>query len=416
MSSSAARAAPPRPLPTGPAGHGLREVVAASWRRSARSGVDPNRDVPHDGLTDSDLDDLRAQHPLNAVLPTVRDLLVDPEEGWVVALTDTTGRLLWVEGDAQVRRTAERVGFVPGARWSEDVAGTNAPGTALATGQPVQVLGREHFSRKVQQLNCVASPVRDRAGRVLGILDITGGPAVASPLARSLVHATTVAIEALLAPQEGERSTTAQGGWAGDLASGGPAPGVRLGVLGPNAGLLRTPRGVVPLGPRHAEILFLLAEHPQGLSAEELAVLLSEEELSDVTVRAEVSRLRRVVGPLVARSRPYRLGVEVGTDVAAVRSALAAGEVAQALASCTGEVLARSRAPGVVAVRERLHQELRSAVLAASDPGLLARWVASEAGAQDWSAWERLAQVAPPGSAQRLNAVARLQSLDRALR
>ena len=58
---------------------------------------------------------------------------------------------------------------------------------------------------------------------------------------------------------------------------------------------------------RHAEILLLLAQHSAGLSADELAVLLSDQMLSDVTVRAEVSRLRRIVGPLLSESRPYRL-------------------------------------------------------------------------------------------------------------
>ena len=60
----------------------------------------------------------------------------------------------------------------------------------------------------------------------------------------------------------------------------------------------------VRLSLRHAEILLLLARHPAGLSADELAVLLSDQVLSDVTVRAEVSRLRRIVGPLLSESRP----------------------------------------------------------------------------------------------------------------
>ena len=99
----------------------------------------------------------------------------------------------------------------------------------------------------------------------------------------------------------------------------------------------------VRLSLRHAEILLLLARHPAGLSADELAVLLSEHELSDVTVRAEVSRLRRLVGPLLSESRPYRLTAPLRTDVDMVHALLDAGDVDAALTAYPGPVLAAVR-------------------------------------------------------------------------
>ncbi|WP_245993542.1 hypothetical protein [Xylanimonas allomyrinae] len=71
--------------------------------------------------------------------------------------------------------------------------------------------------------------------------------------------------------------------------------------------MLTGPAGPLPVPLRHAEILLLLGDHPGGLGADELAVLLHPGDLSDVAVRAEVSRLRRTVGPLLVGSRPYRL-------------------------------------------------------------------------------------------------------------
>lgn len=67
------------------------------------------------------------------------------------------------------------------------------------------------------------------------------------------------------------------------------------------------------LTPRHAEILTLLAASgPAGLTAAALSQRIFGDPAHDVTVRAEISRLRRVVGALVATS-PYRLadGVEL---------------------------------------------------------------------------------------------------------
>ncbi|MFI9051082.1 GAF domain-containing protein [Streptomyces sp. NPDC053427] len=67
------------------------------------------------------------------------------------------------------------------------------------------------------------------------------------------------------------------------------------------------------LSPRHAELLFVLAaHHPRGRSAAELAQDLFGDRGRTVTVRAELSRLRRHLAGVLAH-RPYRFadGVEV---------------------------------------------------------------------------------------------------------
>lgn len=66
------------------------------------------------------------------------------------------------------------------------------------------------------------------------------------------------------------------------------------------------------LSPRHAELLYLLARHPDGQSAAELARGLFGDADRAVTVRAEMARLRRHVGGVLAH-RPYRFadGVDV---------------------------------------------------------------------------------------------------------
>jgi hypothetical protein len=389
-----------------PPGRSVRRVVADSWRRSRRSGVDPQSSPPVD-VSANDLDGMRREHPLADALPVVRRLLLDRDPGWVAALTDQTGRLLWVEGDRSVRRQVESAGFVAGAVWREDCAGTNAPGTALATDREVQVIGSEHWARRVQPWNCAAVPVHDAAGQVLGVLDVTGGPVVATGLAMQLVRATAAAIEATVA------SRTALPGATTTDRVGPAVPTLR--VLGGRAGSLTLGDATHRLGGRHAEILLLLAAHPAGLTADELAVLLSEADLSAVTVRAEVSRLRRLVGPMLSESRPYRLTVALRTDLDVVRDALAVGDVAHALAAYAGPVLPRSAAPGVERVRLRVSGELRAAVLASRDPDLLVRWVASDEGADDWGAWTGLATVSPAGSARHLHAHAQLARLEREL-
>jgi len=400
------RAAHERFLATGELAAGVDPVVAASWRRSLVSGVDPDDPDPLLTLPAGDLEAYRAAHPLAAAMPLVRSMLVEAaiDDGLVVAVSDDVGRLMWVEGAGRTRAAVDRVGFVEGAVWREERVGTNAPGTALATRRPVRVIGAEHYSRAVQGLSCAAAPIRDlRDGSLLGVLDVTGGRAAGSRVVLSLVRATVAGVERELA-----RRTP-----AGPRSVGGP--GVELAVLGPRP-VLRGPGGERPLSLRHAEILVLLAAHPRGLTADELAVLLHPGDLTDVSVRAEVSRLRRVTGPLLAQSRPYRLAVVPRTDADVVRDALAVGDVAGALAAYAGPLLQRSAAPGVERLRAELAAELRAAVLAAHDEQVLEAWVATDDGADDHAAWSRLHDLAQPGSPLALRARAHLDVLDRLLR
>jgi hypothetical protein len=430
----AVRAAHEQFVTTGRApGRHVRRLVVDSWQRSARSGVDPEVAAAPVDMAGRTLTGYRRQHPLAGAMPVVRDLLVTPgaDAGWVTALTDDVGRMLWVEGDGDVRRRVEGVGFVEGAVWREDCAGTNALGTALVTDRPVQVVGTEHFARRVQPWNCAAAPVHGPSGQVLGVLDVTGGSVVASALAMSLVRATVAAVEAELAraagadrsghagpPAAGRARHAAGAAFAAGMSMMPPSvppvgPAARLRVLGTGEPVLRLGGAPVRLSLRHAEILLLLAAHPAGLSADELAVLLSAHDLSDVTVRAEVSRLRRSVGPLMSASRPYRLTAPVPTDADLVRSLLDAGDTSGALASYPGPVLARSVAPGVERLRDELTSDVRAAVLASRTPDVVSRWLASDEGSDDWQAWEHLAWLSPRGTPAHARALGRLDLLTR---
>ncbi|EFV91983.1 hypothetical protein ES5_08176, partial [Dietzia cinnamea P4] len=288
-------------------------IVAQSWERSRRRGIDPDRADPPVDLQGADLSEHLTAHRMAAVLPMVEKVLVSGvvTSGHLVAVADADGRLLWLYGDRGVRSRAERMAFVPGALWSDDAVGANAPGLALRHDVPVRVRGAEHFLAPAHSWSCSAAPVHDPVtGRVVGGIDVTGHDSAASDEMLALVRATALLAEAEL------RSTPAGvlvPGTAG--AAEATATGPRLlEVLGTaRPGL----SGHGPLTGRHAEVLVLLAAHPGGLSGGALAELLAEGRLGDVSVRAEMSRLRRVLGPEVIGSRPYRLApgaVETDAD------------------------------------------------------------------------------------------------------
>jgi hypothetical protein len=111
---------------------------------------------------------------------------------------------------------------------------------------------------------------------------------------------------------------------------------------------------------RHEELLMVLALKPAGVSARALARCLYGGAASPVTVRAEVARLRRVVGDLVA-AQPYRLTAEVRADFLEVERLLARGRIRPALGLYRGPLLPRSRAPAIVARRAALEAAVAEA-------------------------------------------------------
>jgi hypothetical protein len=374
----------------------LRSVVADSWRRSAEALPDPDG-MPPIELNDTDLAAYRAAHPLSRVLPIFRDLLGGlAEDGeHLMAVCDAYGRLLWVEGTASVLRGAERMNFVPGARWDEAHAGTNAPGTALAVDHPLQIFATEHFTRQVQRWTCAAAPIHDPAtGRLLGAIDVTGGDHLANPHSLALVRATALAAEAYLGSHRPSPSA------AGTVTA-----------LGRDEAVLSFGGRQVRLGRRHSELLVLLLAHPEGRTGDQLGFDLYADDLNPVTVRAELSRLRRTLGPDLLDSRPYRLRAGLDCDFQAVTRLLERGLVGEALEAYQGPLLPASDAPGVTRLRRLLDGQLRAAILAAGDRALMRTWLHAPHGADDLQVWEAYAALLPHGAPARPLAEARVRQL-----
>lgn len=126
----------------------------------------------------------------------------------------------------------------------------------------------------------------------------------------------------------------------------------RLELLGKDRATLMTPTAIHRLTARHSEIVALLALHPDGLDARALSRLLYGEAGHEVAVRAELHRLRDILGSGLV-TRPYRLaGIDV--DLLALRHQLAGGGPATSRDGDRGLLLPSSTVPAIVAARERL--------------------------------------------------------------
>lgn len=402
----------------------LRSVVRESWERSLRHLPDPDAAQPSVVFDDDELEAYRSRHPLAAVLPVIRKLLVQPshESGLLVAVGDENGRLLWVDGDSALRRKAEGMLFVSGADWSEKAVGTSAPGTALALGSSVQIAGAEHFNRSVHPWSCTAVPVHDPdSGSVLGVVDITGAREAVAVHTLSLVEATVAAAEAQLQVQRlEERAAAGRKSPRRTPASSSQLYRNSLQILGRDQGVVNLGGRSVPLSERHAELLTLLALHRDGLSAEELAVMVYPGEASVTTVRAEMLRLRKILQRHDARSvpesRPYRLPGELVVDAQQVLNYLSRGAHRLALNIYRGQVLPRSEAPAIVRLRESVSAQLREAILGDAGVDVLLQYLHLPEAGNDVEAWRQALRLLPARSPRRAAVVATLERLAAELR
>jgi hypothetical protein len=258
----------------------------------------------------------------------------------------------------------------------------------------------------VQDWSCVAAPVHDPlSGRLLGVIDLTGGPDVAGPRTLALVRACAAAVEAGLALRT-------------PIAAAVQPPRAEivqvaavLRVLGPAAGQLTVAGRRLTLSRRHTELVWLLARSGHGLSAQALDAALHEYGEHLITVRAEINRLRRVLGAGLLESRPYRLTCPVTTDLDVVRERLREGRLVEALTAFTGPPLPGSEAPGIRSLCDEFMVELRQAVLDSADADVLERWTSLPEGHDDAAVWQALTIALPSTSPRRALARAHLRRL-----
>jgi hypothetical protein len=350
-----------------------RDVVARSWSRVLRIGLDPDGANARDPLGPDEVERRRRASPLHLIIGELAQVV---RHVALLVVTDADGVILWRVGGPAVLRRADALGFGEGAIWTESTVGTNAIGTALVEGAPVQLFSAEHFEQPQHAWYCSAHPIHDpRTGELLGIVDVSGPALTLHPAIAALVETGVRLAESQLWRHHAARLErlrrsaehivgTATGpllivddhGWVAHnagvaardriavprantalavpglglclperLAEGwivrpaGPARGIRARLDRAGAPVLSMAGGDhlwrAPLTRRHAEILGLLhGAGAAGLTAGRLSRALYGDDAHVVTVRAEISRLRRAIGALVA-TNPYRLAPGVSLEI-----------------------------------------------------------------------------------------------------
>ncbi|MEV7281396.1 GAF domain-containing protein [Streptomyces sp. NPDC093111] len=210
---------------------------------------------------------------------------------------------------------------------------------------------RQRHLRSIERLRSVAAPILCRVGGRAVAVDTHGWTAAVTGMAPvdRLVLPKSFRAGRVWLPSLGMCAVEPlPGGWllrveeeprAADAASGAVSR-VVLDLTGPRRCTVSVSGAVgswsQELSPRHAELLYVLASHPEGRTAAELAQDVFGDRTRTVTVRAEMSRVRRHLAGVLAH-RPYRFGEKV--------------EVELRRPAHPADLLPQSTAPAVLAAR-----------------------------------------------------------------
>lgn len=176
----------------------VADPILRSWQRCTTHGLHVDARLRVEPISATALKDLqeRNERLRRITRPEMTALRAEARlTDSVVILTDSSGLVLDMVGNAEFAGRAARVALRPGVPWSEDAIGTNAIGTALVERRPISVHGAEHFYDPHRILTCAAAPIIDPRGGLAGVLDMSGHAAVRHVHALGLVRLAVEQIE-----------------------------------------------------------------------------------------------------------------------------------------------------------------------------------------------------------------------------
>ncbi|SPL69825.1 sigma-54-dependent transcriptional regulator family protein [Acinetobacter stercoris] len=351
--------------------HLLKQSIESSWYRSNSAAIPKDRSAaPLYTLHNEKQSSLKVA--INQCAEELKDIA--EQAGMVVAVGDIASTIIWSAASGQMQSAAEKVNFIQGGQWREDLVGTNALALSLKTEQSSCVFSNEHYMESIQDWVCYAAPILDPYSKqILGVIDLSttwnhhnslgllAAERCASIIQSALIeyHQQHLFIRAFAVPQV--------------LFNG----------------------KVLVLTPRQVEILSILALCPQGMNLENLhQALYGERKVSIGTLKAEMSQLRDILGGMLG-SRPYRLLANVEADFLQAEQALDAGCTEAALKLCKGVFLTKTESPFLCAWRDFLESRLSEAIFKANETDILFKHLAYFPDAID--AVERLIELTPIG-------------------
>lgn len=151
-----------------------RSVIADSWNRCIGYGLHHDHEPEPANLEDPAVSRVEREYAAllstteTEVLPYYNNIMSNSR--CLILLADSGARVLKGWGDRRITESHLRPYFCAGASWHERYAGTNAIGTSVATGSPIQVQRNEHFLKLNRSIIGSAAPIFDTDRTLVGVL------------------------------------------------------------------------------------------------------------------------------------------------------------------------------------------------------------------------------------------------------
>ena len=152
----------------------LNPEIHESWNRCLAFGLDPTGQPDQKIIAQNELEKIKAKNDVISRLAHVelKNLYMQISgSNFAILFANQDGIVLESICDESFRTVADTSYLTPGVAWEESVNGTNALGCALNSRHPVTVHAGEHFFRTFSNLTCVAAPVFDPDGNLVGAMD-----------------------------------------------------------------------------------------------------------------------------------------------------------------------------------------------------------------------------------------------------
>ncbi|MDD1013414.1 sigma-54-dependent Fis family transcriptional regulator [Pseudomonas rubra] len=175
------------------------QLIQASWARCRDYGLE-HQSLPQFGEAScADIRELLERQ--QTLLSTTRDEVMPQyahllgNSSYLIMLSDHQGQLLEAWGTRRFIDPHQRHGFNAGACWLEQGVGTNAIGTALASGEAVHVSQDEHFLKLNRFMASAAAPLFDAERQLIGVLDVSSDSYLPAAQTQGLVRMMSQSLE-----------------------------------------------------------------------------------------------------------------------------------------------------------------------------------------------------------------------------
>lgn len=179
----------------------VRPEIAASWQRCRKAGLSKKYSVP-DALDGEELKVLLEQYAyfINTAGPVIDDSLSKALNTELLPLamyiTDPKGNVLYVSSTNQFAAvTMSQLGMRVGAKWNEEMTGTNSVTLALRYQRNFTTTAYEHYVSGHALFNCISAIIHDNDGIIIGTMTLTYYRGYYNPMLTSFVYTTARLVE-----------------------------------------------------------------------------------------------------------------------------------------------------------------------------------------------------------------------------